>query len=138
MSLVKLQKMIDSGKTYYYRNQATVIKGFDSVHGEIEILVEINGQPQKFIKEDETKLEHFLTCFTEIPETRNDQLMIAYRQTIFEESKEQFKSLTTMLVDDITKVRNDPKYVNQAKQVCNNISAIVNITKLQMQLLKNG
>ncbi len=152
MSLLKLQQMIDSGKTYYYRQQPAVIKSFDTVHGEIEILVELDGQPQKFIKENEAKLDLFLVCFKEVPvvdiieaevQTNGknlpaDQRQQKYVPDLYVESKGSFKSLTDLLMADIEKVRSDPGYVNQAKQVCNNVSAIVNITKLQLQLLQNG
>ena len=148
MSLLKLQQMANGGKTYYYRNQPAVIKSFDASHaGEIEILVEINGEPQKFIKENEEKIGLFLACFTEIPVVEEVEVQsgksnlpatnrTAFVPEIYTESKEQFKSLTTLLMADIEKVRTDPSYVPQAKQVCNNVSAIVNITKLQMQMIK--
>lgn len=150
MSLLKLQQMASSGKTFYYRNQPAVIKSFDASHpGEIEILVEISGEPQRFVKENEEKISLFLACFKEIPvieevevETINKNLPAAnkekYVPQIYAESKERFKSLTDKLMEDIDKVRTDPAYVNQAKQVCNNVSAIVNITKLQLELLRNG
>lgn len=146
MSLLKLQQMIDSGKTYYYRQKPSVIKSFDTVHDEIEILVEINGNPQKFIKENEEKIGLFLACFTEIPVVEDTEVLQSNKNlpapkkenfvpVIYTDTKDTFKSLTDLLMSDIEKVRNDPKYVNQAKQVCNNVSAIVNITKLQMQMI---
>lgn len=148
MSLLKLQQMIDGGKTYYYRQQPAVIKSFDTVHNEIEILVEINGDPQKFIKENEGKIGLFLTCFKEVlvveevepvgknlPATNKPP---KYAPELYVETKGRFMILTDLLMSDIEKVRNDPKYVGQAKQVCNNVSAIVNITKLQLQLIQKG
>lgn len=150
MSLLKLQQMANGGKTYYYRNQPAVIKSFDASHAaEIEILVEINGQPQKFIKENEAKIGLFLACFTEIPVVEEVEVQslkqnlpatnkTMYAPEIYVESKDRFKSLADLLMADIEKVRTDPGYVNQAKQVCNNVSAIVNITKLQMQMILHG
>jgi len=144
MSLLKLQQMIDSGKTFYYRNQPAVIKSFDTVHNEIEILVEINGQPQKFIKENEEKIDLFLACFKSIPVTEQEKENLPANKSntevplIYTETKDYFKTLTKTLLDDIEKVRTNPEYVGQAKQVCNNVSAIVNITKLQLQLLQEG
>ena len=140
MSLLKLQQMIDSGETYYYRNQPTIIKSFDNTHGEIEILVEINGKPQKFIKEDEMKLDLFLCNFSEVSvvDDESKETNLPVHPNLYHETKTQFSTLTNMLMSDIEKVRADPKYVPQAKQVCNNVSAIVNITKLQLQLFKKG
>ena len=147
MSLLKLQKMIDDGRTWYYRGQPAVIKSFDASHGEIEILVELNGQPQKFVKETEEKIGLFLESFTVVPvveeslpakpETRHPTPKI-HLPEIYQETKETFKSLSDILLEDIKKVREKPEYVGQAKQVCNNVSALVNITKLQLEMIKNG
>jgi len=150
MSLIKLQQMINGGNTYYYRNQPAVIKSFDATHpGEIQILVEIDGEPQKFIKENEEKIGLFLACFKEVPvveevevQTMNKNLPATnkpvYVPEIYTSTKDLFKTLSDKLLEDIDKVRDKPEYVGQAKQVCNNVSAIVNITKLQLQLLQNG
>lgn len=150
MSLLKLQQMANSSKTYYYRGEPAVIKSFDASHpGDIEILVEINGQPQKFIKENEEKIGLFLACFKEVPVVEEVEVESVsknlpavskekYVSQIYIDTKERFKSLNDLLMQDIDKVREDPGYVNQAKQVCNNVSAIVNITKLQLELLRNG
>jgi len=146
MSLLKLQQMANGGKTYYYRNQPAVIKSFDASHpGEIEIIVEINGQPQKFIKENEEKIGLFLACFEEIPvvteaEEMNTRVPATNKPKtevplLFLETKTMFPALAQGLIDDTDKVRNDPGYIPRAKQVCNNVNAIVNIAKLQFQLL---
>jgi hypothetical protein len=145
MSLLKLQKMIDDGRTWYYRNQAAVIKSFDNTHGEIEILVELNGNPQKFIKESEGKVGLFLDSFKPVPVVEDikpvtpevaNQLQNEYMPVIYRESKETFKTLSEILLEDVKKVRENPAYVAQAKQVCNNVSALVNITKLQIEMLR--
>ena len=145
MSLLKLQKMIDDGRTWYYRGQAAVIKSFDASHGEIEILVELDGKPQKFIKESEDKIGLFLETFTIVPVIeesipspveKNIPAPVNYVPEIYQESKETFKTLSDILLEDIKKVREKPDYVTQAKQVCNNVSALVSITKLQIEMLK--
>lgn len=146
MSLLKLQQMANGGKTYYYRNQPAVIKSFDASHpGEIEMIVEINGQPQKFIKENEEKIGLFLACFEEIPvateaEEMNNRVPATNKPKteiplLFLETKTMFQTLAQGLIEDTQKVREDPAYIPRAKQVCNNVNAIVNIAKLQFQLL---
>jgi len=145
MSLVALQKIIDSGETYYYHGKPIVVKSFDQRRDEIEILVEIDGQPQKFIKEDEKKIGFFIEALKTVPEVRDEDLTANLPATkpaqvpvLYLEMKDTMKTLTDKLIADIDKVREDPNYVPQAKQVCNNVSAIVNITRLQLQLLQNG
>jgi len=144
MSLQKLQQMIDSKKRFSYRNQTAVIKRFENIHGQIEITIDINEHEQVFIKENEGKLGLFLDCFQEIKEgdvsIQSTGIIAQGKNTdkflpdLYIESKQNFKTLTDMLMSDIEKVRTDPSYVNQAKQVCNNVSAIVNIARLQLQL----
>lgn len=158
MSLLKLQQMASSGKTYYYRSQPAVIKSFDASHpGEIEIIVEINGQPQKFIKENEEKIGLFLACFEEIPVvTEAEEIGFSPAKPVnadkvpdintpktevslpllFKETRNMFSELAQGLIADSEKVRTDPSYIPQAKQVCNNVNAIVNIAKLQFQLIQ--
>ena len=146
MSIQKLNQMIDSGKTFNYRNQPAVIKAFYTIHDEITVKVEINGEIQDFVKESEQKLGLFLDCFTETAVTpanvnlpaQNGKEHTDKLPLIYVDTKETFKRLTNTLLSDIEKVRTNPEYIGQAKQVCNNISAIVNITKLQLQLLQEG
>lgn len=144
MSLLRLQQMIDSGKTYYYHDQTAVIKSFDNSHAEIEIIVEIYGEPKKFIKQSEEKIGLFLECFKEVPIVTEAEEMgnlpaINKPKTevplLFMETKIMFAALAQGLVDDIEKTRTDATYIPRAKQVCNNVNSIVNIAKLQFQLL---
>lgn len=59
-----------------------------------------------------------------------------YEPAIYSENKDALANLSKLLLQDIEKVRADPGYVPQAKQICNSVNAIVNITRLQLQLLK--
>lgn len=139
--------MIESGNLYMYRDQISKITGYSTMHDEIKVDVVIEGVEQSFVKESETKLDLFLDCFKEV--TSLESTLPAKHDTgakpndlklplIYTESKAMFKELNDILLEDIEKVRTKPEYVGQAKQVCNNISAIVNITKLQLQLLQEG
>lgn len=145
MKLARLQSMIDSKKAYRYRNSAVMFTSYKIDHNEIEIVAVVDGKPQIFLKEDEDKLDLFLNCFSELPTPADQESSLPatvdepYKgPVIYQESKKQFSDLTKILLDDIEKVRKDPAYVSQAKQISNNINAIVNITKLQLQLLRNG
>lgn len=149
MSLKKLQQMIDSDKEYIYRGQKAVISGYQMDHGQYVIYVEILGKTEYFTKETEEKIGLFLECFKEVEVEpaivrgkeesgvtvlhKSEKLPLLYLET-----KDNLRSLTSMLLSDIEKVRDNPAYVGQAKQVCNNVSAIINITKLQLQLLQKS
>jgi len=133
----------------YYRNHPAVIKSWDNRNGSFELLIEIDGIPKKFSKENENKLDLFLANFSEVevveeiesatkpennlpalPKQRNNET------DLYKENKETFKNLAQILIEDIDKVREDSKYVPQAKQVCNSVNALVAMTKLQIQLIK--
>jgi hypothetical protein len=144
-ALIRLEKMVD--KTLYYRGDVAVIKSFDNFNGETEIIAEIAGKPVKFIKTSEEKLDLFLANFSEVPEVTDDEATTAPQNTLapiendsyklYAESKQVFSQLSATLLSDIEKVRTDPNYVNQAKQISNSVNTLVNLTKLQLQLIKN-
>jgi tRNA A37 threonylcarbamoyltransferase TsaD len=89
----------------------------------------------------------FLANFTEVetvnePEQKQRESSVPaipknQENELFKQTQNTFSELSTMLMDDIKKVREKPEYVSQAKQVCNSVNAMVNMTKLQMQILKN-
>lgn len=143
-TLFKLQSMID--KTYWYRNEKAVIRSFDNSTGEFELIIEIDGQPKKFLKTTEQKLELFLANFHEVeqiheePEpVHNAMPMLPENESakLYTENKQVFTNLSQVLMEDIERVREKPEYVGQAKQVSNSVNALVNLTKLQLQLIKN-
>jgi hypothetical protein len=55
---------------------------------------------------------------------------------LYNENKKTFQNLSAILLADIEKVRTDPGYVNQAKQISNSVNTLLNLTRLQLQLLK--
>lgn len=145
-TMIKLESMID--KTYYYRKQKAVIKSYDNSIGEFELIIEIEGTPKRFIKTTEEKLELFLANFSEVqqvedePEEKEEvKHLPAPRQNeemeLYTENKAVFSNLSQVLLNDIEKVKTDPAYVKQAKQISNSVNALVNLTKLQLQLIKS-
>lgn len=143
-TMIKLQSMID--KTCYYRNQKAVIRSFDNSTGEFELIIEIEGTPRKFLKTSEEKLDLFLANFTEVmqvedepvEEIKNLPANIRNEETrLYAENKQTFSDLSQILLTDIERVKADPGYVKQAKQISNSVNALVNLTKLQLQLLKS-
>ena len=144
-TMIKLQAMID--KTYYYRNQKAVIRSFDSTNGEFELIIEIDGTPTKFLKTTEEKLDLFLSTFTTIQVVEDDEPEPTHypakvqntpneEAQLYHENKKTFHELSAILLADIEKVRTNPGYVNQAKQISNSVNTLLNLTKLQLQLLK--
>jgi hypothetical protein len=149
MSLVRIKELIRSGEKLDYKGQPARILSCEFKYGAFSIEVELNGEPVVFKKLNEKAIGHWLENFKKIngkeadpqPELINTNLPARNNNpnapAIYMENKDALVNLSKMLLSDIEKVRQDPKYVPQAKQVCNSINAIVNITKLQLQLLKD-
>ena len=152
MSLVKLQKLIDSSEQLVYRDQIAVVRSFENKRGVYEIVVELDHIPTIFNKQNEEVISLWLEnfkpaiiaadeCFdlkvnpqvdkTTLPATFSPRAEPA----IYTENKQALTSLSKSLLEDIEKLRRDPNYVAQAKQICNSVNTIVNITKLQLSLL---
>lgn len=144
MSLIKLQQMVESKEKHMYRGQVAVFKSWEHKHGNIEVIVDLDGKPSVFTKSTEETVKLWLSNFKHIEEADTSELAsVALVQPhkmqhvdIFSENRKQMSTLSQVLLEDIEKIRKDPAYVAQAKQVCNTVNAIVNITKLQIQMIK--
>ena len=152
MSLLKLQNFIDSSEQLVYRDQIAVIRSFENKRGVYEIVVELDHVPTIFKKQTEETISLWLENFKSAcidaeecfelkvnPQVDKATLPAKYvpraEPAIYAENKEALISLSKALLEDIDKVRKDPSYVAQAKQICNSVNTIVSITKLQLQLL---
>ena len=49
----------------------------------------------------------------------------------------QENDLSVILLDTIQKVQKDKTYINQANAICNVVSQMINIKKLELQLARN-
>ncbi|HZK94396.1 MAG TPA: hypothetical protein VFC67_09330 [Prolixibacteraceae bacterium] len=152
MSLLKLQNFIDSSEQLVYRDQLAVIRSFENKRGVYEIVVELDNAPTIFRKQSEEMislwLENFKPAIIDVEECYElkvnpqvDEVKLPAKfspraePAIYTENKQALINLSKALLEDIDKVRKDPTYVAQAKQICNSVNTIVSITKLQLQLL---
>lgn len=152
MSLLKLQKLIDSSEQQVYRDQIAVIRSFENKRGAYEIVVELDNTPTIFRKQSEEMISLWLENFKpaiidteeyyelKVNQQVNEVILPAKfspkaEPAIYTENKQALINLSKALLEDIDKVRKDPTYVAQAKQICNSVNTIVSITKLQLQLL---
>lgn len=144
MSLIKLQKLIESGETMMYRGKTAIVKSYELKHGTYEILVELDKKPTIFSKASEENISLWLSNLMPVTVENEEAVSVVTIQQpsdtmhldVFTENKKQMKTLSQILLEDIQKVRDDPKYVAQAKQICNSVNTIVNITKLQILMVK--
>jgi len=146
-----LNQKIRSGKKYIYHKDVIIIKGFREHSGIFLLTCSKKGNEIIIQKDDIEKVEIFLNSLIEfednLPEIETKVLDVQTNlpdritgktSEIFQKNKVAFESLSNILLDDINKVREDPKYVPQAKQVANSAQTIVNLVKLQIEILTKG
>lgn len=155
----KLAAMIESGKVFIYRGKEVVLVEFHDRHNSNEVSIEVvmDGAKQTFVKEKGDKLDLFLLNFKEKPkpvenapepeehaiESSDEQrnTMPARRDAgpaILRRHSGTFSKLADMLMEDMVKVRADKEYVPQAKQSANTANAIINLAKLELEMLNKG
>ncbi len=59
---------------------------------------------------------------------KSDQMEVVVNNT-----NNMVDTLKDLLMDNITKVKNDPGYIAQAKEINKNVNSILNLTRLQME-----
>ena len=129
---IRLQQMIDSGQHYNYRGHRVRIESWTKHSEIVRIEANVDGNPETFEKDGSEQLEYFLNCFkpiTAISEIKSPA------QQIYDENKDVFIQLRDQLMYDIKKVKESKEYVHQAKQISNSINSLVNLTKLQIQMI---
>jgi hypothetical protein len=146
----KLYEMI--GKPFLYRDEIVQITSMKPYGNGFEIFVQYENTVKQFIKESEEKLDLWLLNFkpvlqieeeeevakSSLPETIKHPRDIENElKKVYFDTKATFSSLSEKLLQDIDEVRTKPEYVNQAKQVSNTVNTLINLTKLQILMLKN-
>jgi hypothetical protein len=129
-----LEKM--KGRTFAYSNKQYLVK--DYVINQQKNRISLTTDKRTFEKDLESALE-FLSYFREVEEMPEDLApAIADRLPVTFKSEEitLVDSLTKVLMDNITKVQDDPKYIPQATSINNNVNSIINLTKLKLDVYK--
>ena len=134
-TVIKLQNVVDTNQEYNYRGNRFRLLKWENCTGEYVLHATVNGEPKIIIKEDAEKVELFLECLKPIESISDIQ---SPAMAMYNDNKAVFTQLRNQLLDDIEKVKNDPKYVGQAKQVSNSINSLINLTKLQIQMINVG
>lgn len=120
----KLHDMV--GRRWMYRGRNVKITDYDIVDG--QVLISTDGQP---IKIDKSKLSESLEDFLPAQESNGQAVVL-------KGDAGRMESLEEILMDSIHKVKEDPKYINQAKQISNSANTLVNITKTKLLMMKEA
>lgn len=128
----KLDNLI--GKSWMYNGRNIHVKGVNQMNSEIRVITE--GRPIVFsIEKAEDKLEEFLPV-EEGPGTIKNPEARDLAIQVFEKDKGQMNSLEDIIMDNIKKVKEDPKFVQQAKVVNSSVQTLLNVNKQKIEMLK--
>lgn len=120
----KLNEM--TGRRWMYRGRNLKITDHELVDG--QVLISTDGQP---IRIDKSKFSEALEEFLPIEHSKGKGLVL-------KGDAGRMQSLEQILMDSIHKVKEDPKYINQAKQISNSANTLVNITKTKLLMMREA
>ena len=139
----RLREMLN--KTFIYRDKKAIIKKSQQEGSLYLLYVEIDGVASQYEK-TLNELDLFLLNFRPVPIIeppkevavikKENKSIIKHGASLEPEfitkHREIFSKLTDKLLEDIDKVREDPEYIKQAKQVTNLSNAVISIAKLEL------
>lgn len=133
----QLSKQLESmvGKTFQYGSKIHYVIEFtlDDVKEKFTLKTNMNVFERTF-----EAAKEFLSYWEETNTIGNSQDSKASALVVMEQENSLVDKLTNMLLDNITKVQADPKYIPQAQTVNNNVNSIINLTKLKLDVLKHA
>jgi len=127
-------------KCTYKEDQKAVILNYQREGDLFKLIISFDGEV-KDVEKTESQLDRYLVHFRirpkdddNLPDTYtppNNNLMPA----IVKKHNDVFSKLTDGLMDDLKKVRDDPKYIQQARQASATTQTIINIAKQEISTL---
>lgn len=138
--LEKINNLI--GKKFNYKGVDITITKVKNVNG-VYVVMTDKKTYNFFENEVEIFIDNLIpiTSKQKISVVVNEQLELAKMghtpntpNTLFEKKND----LSDVLYDAIDKVREDKNYIGQANAICNIVSQMINIKKLELQLLKKA
>lgn len=113
------------GKTWMYKGNQVTVEDYLIVDGQVELIVH-PGNPIKINRSEiDTEIEKFLPVDTGAG-------------IVLKGDAGRMESLEEILMESIHKVRENPEYINQAKQISNSANTLVNITKTKIMMMKES
>jgi hypothetical protein len=130
--LPKLKELI--GKKFSYKGNELLIKNTKKVSGVYVVLTD-----KKTLNFFESEVSFFLKEIIEIPIVKLKTEVLIKRQMELQEKKDlpienENLNIRKVLVETIEKLRKDKSYIPQANAICNVVSQMINIQKLELQL----
>ena len=131
----KLNELVD--KEYNYKGVNILIKKVKCVSGTFVVMTD--KRTYNFLKDE---VDIFIS---ELKDKKNVSIQVKKDELKTNKMEENEKNivpiqendLSVILLDTIQKVQKDKTYINQANAICNVVSQMINIKKLELQLARN-
>lgn len=129
----KLDDLI--GREWMYNGRTVNVRGYTIKDGEIRVKTENHPIVFPESKAGE-ELKNFLETEAGPGITKRGAKESNMAVQVFEHDSKQMSSLEEIIMDNIQKVKDDPKYVPQAKVITNNVNTMINLNKQKIEMIK--
>jgi len=127
------------GRRFSYKENEILIKNVKKISGVYVVLTD-NKTYNFFEKE----VPFFLKDISELPKVKLKQGVLEKRQMELENTPKQQNIVSenvqfdvkSVLIETIEKIRSDRDYIPQANAICNVVTQMINIQKLEIQIKK--
>ena len=126
----KLQSMLN--RSYMYGMRMVTITGYRFDDVKERVYIHTNEKEDHYDRTEDSVLS-FLMQFEETGITKKAE-SDAPGAVLLAMAKNMGDSLKGVLMDNIEKVQQDPKYIEQATTINNSVNSMISLTKLQLQL----
>lgn len=120
------------GKKVHYEKQNITIKKFKEIAGNICIVTDL----RTFQFYPNEVQEKFIDKITEIKTEGSFTPPTPLEKKAFVELPSENLTIKSALMDALQKVKEDPTFLNQAKSICEISNTMVNIQKMEIEMVK--
>lgn len=132
----KLQSEIEQmvGNSYLYRGRQVTVKGYGVSDGQVRIINQGNTIMFPLDRLDE-ELDQFME--TDDPQAieRADEAK-EQAVAVFQNDASQMNKLENVLVDNISKLQEDDKYLEQAKEINSTAKTLLQMSKQKLEMIR--
>jgi len=116
------------GKSFLYMGSEVKIERIE--HQEDDLFKVITDKKEMLVSEEE-----LIKDFMEIHSAEDEGRKLTVVDSVIQNNN-QMHDLSAILMDNIKKVQQDPKYIDQAKAINDQVKTIVDIKKTQIEALR--
>jgi hypothetical protein len=122
----RLQSMV--GKTWLYKKKKITILSWKQQGEDITIVTDVEWITKHF-----TELPLFIELFEHTEDPGNASTL-----QVISEQRHSISSLKDVLMDSIKRVQENKEYIEQAKSINNNVNTLLNMAKLEVQIMREA